>query len=230
MLETGRVRGVSGDGNVYVLLPHDGNAFTYVVCAVAVYLRTGAVRVCFAEYFLQLAGVIIILGLYICKAVDTCDDLSSVLSKTVQDNAQRFLTNLVCLLCDTDSALSGCEGLMACQEAEALGILFQKHLSKVSMSQTYLTLVCYRTRNTESLKALSDGCSSLGSLAAVLLDCDSGAYDVSPACVLKADRLNALDLVVYIQSGVLRNLLSFLDGSNAIAVQNLIDFVNSSFI
>ena len=75
--------------------------------------------------------------------LDTCDDLSSVLSKTVQDNAQRFLTNLVCLGSDTDSALSGCKGLMACQEAEALGVLFQKHLSKVSMSQTYLTPVSY---------------------------------------------------------------------------------------
>ena len=119
---------------------------------------------------------------------------------------------------------------MACQEAEALGILFQKHLSKVSMSQTYLTLVCYRTRNTESLKAFSNSCCCVRCLTAALLDGDSSACDVSPACVLEANRLNALYLIVYIQSGILCNLLCFLERSNAIAVQNLIDFVNSSFI
>ena len=230
MLETGGVRGVSGDGYVYVLLPHDGYALAHVVGAVAVYLGTGAVGVSLAEYLLQLAGEVVVLGLYVCKAVDTGDDLRSVLSKTIQDYAQRFLANLVCLGSDSDSALSGCEGLVACQEAEALGVLLQEHLSKVSMSQTYLTLVSYRTRDTESLQALSDGGGSVGSLAAALLDGDSRAGDVSPACVLKADRLNALDLVVYVQSGVLCNLLCFLERSNAIAVQNLIDFVNSSFI
>ena len=38
MLESGRVGGVTGDGNVYALFPHDCNAFCYVVCAVAVNL------------------------------------------------------------------------------------------------------------------------------------------------------------------------------------------------
>ena len=87
-----------------------------------------------------LVGVRIILSLNKSKSVDTGDDLSSVFSKTVQDNAERFLTNFVSFLSDTDSALCCCEGLVACQECEALGILLQKHFTKVTMSKTYFTL------------------------------------------------------------------------------------------
>ena len=83
MLESGGVGGVSGDGNVYALFPHDGNALTNVVGAVAVYLCSRAVGVSLAEYFLQLAGVVVILGLHIGEAVDSCDDLSGIFSKAV---------------------------------------------------------------------------------------------------------------------------------------------------
>jgi hypothetical protein len=36
VLETGRVGRVSGDGNMYPFVMHDGNAFLHVVAAVAV--------------------------------------------------------------------------------------------------------------------------------------------------------------------------------------------------
>ena len=45
MLEAGRVGGVSGDGNINVLMPHDGNAFLYIVGTVAVNLCARAVRI-----------------------------------------------------------------------------------------------------------------------------------------------------------------------------------------
>ena len=45
MLESGRVGGVTGNGNVYVLLPHDSNTFGNVVSAVAVYLGTKSLGV-----------------------------------------------------------------------------------------------------------------------------------------------------------------------------------------
>ena len=83
MLETGRVGRVTGDGNVYVLFPHDCNTFRNAVCAVAVNLCAKTLRVGFAEYFLNLVGVWIVLSLDIGEAIDTCDDLSSVFSKTV---------------------------------------------------------------------------------------------------------------------------------------------------
>ena len=177
MLETGRVGGVTGDGNVNVLFPHDSNALTNVVSAVAVYFCTGAIGVSLAEYLFQLAGVVIILCLNIGETVDTGDDLSSVFSKTVQDNAERFLT-YTCLL---SSAIpiapsAAAKDSWPARNAEALGILFQKHFTKVTMSKTYFTLVSNGTRDTESLKAFSDSCSSLGSLAAVLFDSDCCAY------------------------------------------------------
>ena len=98
------------------------------------------------------------------------------------------------------------------------------------MSQTNLTLIGNGAGNTERLQALADCSGSLGSFSAALLDCDGSAYGVSPASVLKANRLDLLNLIVNIQTGILGDLLSLLDGSNSIAIQNGIDFVNSSLI
>ena len=42
--------------------------------------------------------------------------------------------NLVCFLSDTDCTFSSCKRLMSSQEAEALGLFFQKHFAQVSMS------------------------------------------------------------------------------------------------
>ena len=78
------------------------------------------------------------------------------------------------------------------------------------MAQSYLTLVSYRTGDTEGLKSLADGCSCVGGSAAVLLDGDGRAGDVGPAGVFKADGLDLLNLSVYIQSCILCNLFSFL--------------------
>src|SRR5699024_6800589 len=95
MLETCGVGGVTGDGNVNALFPHDGNAFLNAVRAVAVNLRAESFGVCLAEYFFYFVGVGIVLCLNICKSVDTGNDLCGVFAKSVQDNAERFLTNLV---------------------------------------------------------------------------------------------------------------------------------------
>ena len=98
------------------------------------------------------------------------------------------------------------------------------------MTKTYLTGISYGTRDTESLKTFTDCCSCICCSSSTLLDCDCCTYDVCPASILEADRLNALNLIVYIEAGVLGNLLSFFDRSDTLAVQNLIDFINSSFI
>ena len=230
MLETSRVGGVSGDGNVNVLFPHDSNAFANVVSAVAVNFRTRSIGVCFSEYFFQFSGVVVIFSLYISKAVDTSDDLSSVFSKTVQDNTQRFLTYFVCFFSDTDSTLSSCEGLMSSQECEALGVLFQKHFTKVTMAKTNFTLICYRTRDTEGLKSLTDCCSSFRSFAASFFDCDCCAYSVSPFCILEADWLNAFDHFVYIKASSFCNFCSFFDGVDSVLSKLSQNLFLSSFI
>ncbi len=200
-------------------MPHDGNTFLHVVCSVAVNLRTGSVgilAVAGAGKLFQLAGLVVVLGLYIGKAVDTGNDLGSVLAQSVQDNAERFFTNLVCLLCNTDCTLCRCKGLVACQKREALGIFFQKHLSKISMTKSNLPAVRYGTGNAEGLKSLSDGCSCLGCLAAILLDRDGGAYGVRPFCVFKADRLNILYHMIYIQSCGLCNFSSLFNRTDPV--------------
>ncbi len=179
---------------------------------------------------LNRVGVRIVLGLHMGETVDTGNDLGSVLAETVEDNAERLLANLVRLLGDTDRALSSRERLVTCKECEAVRLLLEEHLAEVTVSKTDLTGVGNGARDTESLKALTDRCSSVGSLAAVLLDRDRSAYGVSPASVLKADRLNLLNLIVNVQAGVLRDLLRLFDGGDAIAVQYGIDLVNSSFV
>ena len=85
---------------------------------------------------------------------------------------------------------------MTCEEAEAVCVLFQEHLSEVAVSETNFSLVSNGTRDTESLKTFTDRSSSVCSTAAVLLERDRSAYCVSPACVLETDRLDLLYLVV----------------------------------
>ena len=54
--------------------------------------------------------------------------------------------------------------------------------------------------------------------------------DVCPASVLKTDWLDAFDLIVYVQTSIFCDFLCFFQRSDSIAVQDSIDFINSSFI
>ena len=129
VLETCRVGRVSCDGYVYAFLVHDGNAFAHIIGSIAVYFRAEPVRISNSLYFLQFSCMIVIFGLHICKSVNSGDNLCRVFSKTVQDYSQRFLTNLVGLLRNTDSAFCSCERLMSGKECEAVCVFFQKHLA-----------------------------------------------------------------------------------------------------
>ena len=119
---------------------------------------------------------------------------------------------------------------MSCQEAEAVGILFQQHLAQIAVAQAYLTGIRNGAGDTECLQALADGGCGFCGLAAALLDGDGSAYGVSPACVLEADGLNLLHLLVYVKSCVLGDLLRFFDRGDAVALQYFRDFINASFI
>src|SRR5699024_1138066 len=98
------------------------------------------------------------------------------------------------------------------------------------MAQTYFTLVGNRTRDTEGLKALSDGCCSVCGSSAAFLDGDGCACNISPACVLKTDGLDAFDHVVNFQACIFGDLLCFFQRRDSVAVQNLVDLINSSLI
>ena len=189
VLESGRVGGVTGDGNVNTFVTEDRNAFENVVCAVALDLCLVAVRVCLFINDSQFVGVEVIIGADIGEAVDSGNDECSVLAKTAEDNAEGLLANLVRGSCDTDSTFCSCEGFVTCEEAEALGFFAEKHCSEVAVAETNLAVFSYRTRDAECLKTDTDRCSSVSSLGAALLDCDSCAYGVCPLCVFEADGL-----------------------------------------
>ena len=80
MLEAGRVRGVTGDGDIHTLLVHDSDAFADVVSAVAADIGTLAFGVADLADNVQLACSIVKLGLHIGKAIDAGDNLCRILA------------------------------------------------------------------------------------------------------------------------------------------------------
>jgi len=230
MLEAGGVGGVAGDGDVDALLVHDGDALAHVVRAVAADAGALALGVADLADDLQLARVIVELGLDVGEAVDAGDDLGGVLAKSVQDDAQRGLARLVGVLDDADGAFGGREGLVAGEEAEALGVFTQQHGAEIAVAETDFAVLCDGTVDAEGLQALADGSGGVGSGLDALLDGDGGADRVRPAGVLKADRLNALDNFIRVKTLGLADFSAFLDGTDAVLSEDAIDLVDSSFV
>ncbi len=230
VLETRRVRRVTRDRNVNALSVHDRNAFLHVICTITVYFGTESFGIRNAGHLFHRIRIRVILCLNKCKTVDTGNDLCRIFSQSVQNNAERFFTHFVCFLCDSDRTFRCGKRLMAGKETEALGLLLKEHLAQVSMSQTYFTGIGNRTRDTKCLQSLSDCCGCVRCPLAALFDRDRSAYGISPARVLKTDRLNAFDLIVYVQTGIFRDLLRLFNRGDAVFVQHAVDFIYSSFI
>ena len=166
------------------------------------------------------------MSLNISKAVDTRDDLSSVFSKTVQDTTQRFFTYFVCFCSDFDSTFSSSERFVTCQESETFSFFAQQHSSEVTMADTNLTVVSYRTRDAESLQTDTDSFSSFSSVCATFLDSDCTTYHIRPFCIFKTDRLSFFTRFIRIKSMSFTDSVSFFDIFDAVSVQgsdNLFD-------
>ena len=226
MLEACRVGRVTGDRYVNALFPHYCNAFANVIGTVAFNFgaRTLAIR-SFAHHF-KFASVVVELSLNVSKSVDTRDDLSSVLSETIEDYAERLLAYLVGFSSNLDSSFGSSERLVTCQESEALGFLAEKASGKVSVTKTNLTVVGNRARDTERLETDTDSLGSVGSILAALLDSDGSTYHVSPLSVLEADGLSFLASEIRIDTGFLANFVSFLNVFDSVLIQssdNLLD-------
>ena len=73
------------------------------------------------------------------------------------------LRALLAVLGDADGALGSGEGLVACQEAEALGLVPQQHGAQVAVAQAHVALLSHGAGHAESLQANADGLSSVGS-------------------------------------------------------------------
>ena len=97
------------------------------------------------------------------------------------------------------------------------------------MTDTNLSVVGNRAGDTEGLKTKTDFFSSLSSVLNLFLNSDCAAYNVSPASIFKADRLNALNDVISINACLITDFLSFLNGGDAVLFKLSINLVNSSF-
>ena len=119
---------------------------------------------------------------------------------------------------------------MAGQEAEALGVLGQEHLSEVAVAETNLAVVSYGAGDAESLQAFADGCGCVSSGAAVFLDGDGSAYCVSPLGILEADGLNAFGDGIGIEAGRLADIAALFDGVDTIGFEDGCDLVDTSLV
>ncbi len=230
VLETGRVGGVAGDGDVNVFKAHDCNAFGYVVCAVDADCRSFALGVCGFLDDCDFAGVVVHFGLDVGEAVDTRDDESGVFAETVQYDFQGLFADLVCGSCDTDCAFCRCEGFVTCEESETLGFFTEQHSSEIAVSETDLTLFCDGAGDAEGLETNTDRFGCVCRVFATLLDCDSATDGICPNSVFKSDRLDAFDDTFHVDAVVGANLFGVLDACDAVLSEDGVDFVYSSFI
>ena len=230
VLEPGGVGGVAGDGHIHALVVHDGHALANVITAVAADSSPLTIGIGHLPDGLQLAGVVVKLGLDIGEAVDTADDLGGVLAQAVQDHPQRLFPGFVGVADDADGALGGGEGLVARQEGEALGLIPQQHSAQIAVAQTHLAVLSHRARDAEGLEADADGLGGLGSGLNILLQCDGRADTVGPAGVFKADGLDALHDLIGVKAGSLADLPALLHAGDSVLRQDGIDFLDSSLV
>ena len=80
MLETGRVRGIAGNGNIHALLVHDGNTLAHIVRTVAAYFRTFSLGVRNLTHGREFAGIIVKLCLHIGETIDPGNNLCCILA------------------------------------------------------------------------------------------------------------------------------------------------------
>ena len=230
MLEAGGVGGVARNGNVDLLEVHNGNAFTDVIRTVAADVGALAFGIADLADDLQLTGEVVKLSLYIGKAVDTGDDLSSVFSKTVENNAKRLFAHFVGIADNTDCAFSCCKGFMSCKESKALRLVAQKHSSQVAVANTDFAVVSYRTVNAEALQANADSAGSFFSVLYPGLQGNSSTDTVCPADVFKADGLNAFSNFIGIKSGVFADFPALFYRGDAVFSQYTVDLSDPAII
>ena len=90
------------------------------------------------------------------------DDIGGVLAQTVEDDAQRLFADLVRRAGDADRALRRGEGLVAGEEAEALGLFAQQHGAEVAVAEADVALFGDRAGNAEGLQADTDRLGGVG--------------------------------------------------------------------
>ena len=80
MLETGRIRGIAGNGNIHARLVHDGNTLAHIVRTVATHFRTFSLGIRNLTHDCKRSGIIIELCLHIGETVDPGNNLRCILA------------------------------------------------------------------------------------------------------------------------------------------------------
>ena len=98
------------------------------------------------------------------------------------------------------------------------------------MSETYFTVISYRTRNTECLKSDTDSLGSFSSVLAAFLQCDGCSYYISPFGILEADRLRVFASLIRIKTILLANSVSFFDILDTVFVKGSEDLFDTAVL
>ena len=112
-----------------------------VVGAVAADIGPLALGIADLPNHLQLAGVIVKLGLDIGEAVDAADDLGNVLAQAVEDDPQGALRALLAFFTMPMAPSAAAEGLVTGQEGKKHALVAEQHSAQVAVAQTHLAVV-----------------------------------------------------------------------------------------
>ena len=209
---------------------HNGNAFTDVIRTVAADVGTFAFRIADFADDLQLTGVVVKLSLYVGEAINTGNDLSSIFSEAVKDDAKGLLADFVCIADNTDCAFSRCKGFMTCEESKTLCLVAQKHGGQVAVTDTDFTVFSHRAVNAEALQADANSTGSFFSVLYPGLQGNCSTDTVCPADIFKADRLNALGNFIGIKSGVFADFSALFYRGDAVLSQYTVDLCDPAII
>ena len=209
---------------------HDSHAFTHVISTKTADSRAFALGIRNFPDDMQLPGLIIKLGLYISKAIDTGNNLGRVFTQAVQDNTKGNLTCLIGVPDNADSPFGSSKRFMPCQEAEALCAVLKQHGSQIAMAAAYFAVFRDRSGNAESLQADTNGLGCIHCRSAICFNSNRCPYGIRPAGIFKGDGLDFFDGLIRINTGILADIPAFFYTFNAVFFQHTEDFIYSSVI
>jgi len=84
------------------------------------------------------------------------------------------------------------------------------------VANTNLSVIRNRPLDAERLQAFADYSRRFGRVCNTALDCERRTYDISPACIFKANRLNPFYEIVYVDSLILADFSCLFNGRNPV--------------
>ena len=113
---------------------------------------------------------------------------------------------------------------MTCEEAEALRLLGEEHLSEVAVAEADLAVFGDGAGDAEGLETDADSGGGVRSLDSAALYCDGAADGVCPNSVIEADGLGTSDDLVAVDALSEEHLVASVQRLQTVSLQACLDF------